>query len=115
MKKVLSLAVILTLLCFTGSGFCSMSGGIIGAVGGGVASSVVAVGVGTAVGGVLAFVAAPAAGVAVAFSGALNVVLTHIWGIGITGLIAGAIEGARGGHPLIAGVYAGAGAGVFVR
>ena len=59
MKKVLSLAVILTLLCFTGSGFCSLAGGIGGTVEGGVVSSIVAVGVGTAVGGALAFVVGP--------------------------------------------------------
>ncbi|MDR2818324.1 MAG: hypothetical protein LBB37_02665 [Endomicrobium sp.] len=55
MKKALSLVVILTLLCFPVSGFCSVTDGVVGA-----------------------------------------------------------IEGARKGYPLTAGVYGGAGLGVAV-
>jgi hypothetical protein len=112
MKKALSLVVILTLLCFPVSGFCSVAGGIGGAIVGVVAAPTAAIAVGTVLGGLVVFCTAPAAGVIVAFSGASTAVLAHILGIAILGGVSGAIEGARGGHPLIAGVYGGMGVGV---
>ncbi|MDR1434481.1 hypothetical protein [Candidatus Endomicrobiellum devescovinae] len=111
MKKALSLVVILTLLCFPVSGFCSVTDGVVGAIEGAVAAPIAAIAIGTAVGGVVSLFATPMAGVA-AFKVTLDLISAHIWTISILGGVSGAIEGARKGYPLTAGVYGGAGLGV---
>jgi hypothetical protein len=135
MKKALSLVVILTLLCFPVSGFCSVTDGVVGAIEGAVAAPIAAIAIGTAVGGVVSLFATPMAGVA-AFKVTLDLISAHIWAISILGGVSGAIEGymratlqtilsilggvsgaiegARKGYPLTAGVYGGAGLGVAV-
>ncbi|MDR2251879.1 MAG: hypothetical protein LBD98_03535 [Endomicrobium sp.] len=111
MKKVLSLAVILTLLCFPVSGFCSVTDKVVGAIEGAIVAPIAAIAIGTAVGGVVSLFVTPSSGV-IAFKVTLDLISEHIWRIAIMGGISGAIEGARRGHPLTAGVYGGVGLGV---